>query len=256
MSRRAPRSPHHHHLPLAALLMVVQAIAGCRAAPEHLSYDDDGVAHDVLALIPFNTKWAQGRIRDAVLYRIELRTDAAGERPPTDVLYSFYAPRRIAVLTATSDPEVPWAGAEPLELPDGRPVPMPLPPVKIDFREAWRLARAAGITRVTSAVLEVNQRNAMPIVAWSFTGQMADIRERGVYLDALTGARLYPHTLFDPPTTIGQVEAAISTYRGALRGDAAQDPRCPPHAVAVPSRRPVTCFDADRRTYTDYKRQG
>ena len=251
VSRRASRSPARRLRHLALLLLV----AACNGAPDHLSYDQDGVAQDVLALVHFNAKWAQDRLDDAVLYRIELRNEIPRDSAPVEALYSFYAPGSASFLTATSDPAVPWSGAEPLDWPAGRAAPLPLPPVRMDFKEAWRLATATGISRVTTAVLEVNQRNGVPIVAWSISGQMADLRERGVYFDALTGERLYAHTLFDPPTTATQVDEAISNYRGALRGDVTQDPMCPKHAVPVPARRPVTCFDATTGTYAPYATQ-
>lgn len=235
------------------LLAVAVVAAGCRAAPDHLTYDEEGVAQEVLAMIPYNTRWAQDRLPDAVLYRIELRHDAPADSAPAQALYSFYSARRNAFLTATSDPVVPWSGAEPLDWPAGKPAPFPLPPVKMDFREAWRRAAATGIYQVSSAVLEVNQRNGVPIVAWTISGRMADLRERGVYFDALSGERMYAHTLFDPPSTRAMVETAISTFRGALREDVTQDPNCPTRAVPVPARKPVTCFDANRGRYFPYK---
>ena len=250
VSRRASRQPLHRLLGTSLLLL-----AACSGPPDHLTYDADGVAQDVLALIPYNTAWAQRRVRDAVLHRIVLRADTPSDRPPTEVLYNFYAPRRKAILTATSDPAVPWSSSEPINLPPDHLPPLPLPPVRIDFREAWRLARAAGISRVSSAVLEVNQRNGVPVVAWTIAGDMPDLRERGVYFDALTGERLYAHTLFDPPTTAAQVEGAISTYRGALRGDVTQDAKCPKRFVPVPSRRPVTCVDVTTGAYAPYLNQ-
>jgi hypothetical protein len=238
-----------HRLPLAALI----AVASCRASPDHLSYDDDGVAQEVLALVPYNTKWARRIAYDAVLYRIELRTGAPGDSVPSEALYTYYSAGTRSFLTATSDPGTPWAGAEPMAWPVRRSAPLPLPSVKIDFKEAWRLASATGIYRVTSAVLEVNRRNGIPIVAWTFTGELSDLRERGVYFDALTGERLYAHTLFDPPTSTRQVEEATSIYRGALRGDIAQDTKCPKRAIAIPARRPVVCFDVERQRYDEYK---
>ena len=148
----------------AAISMTI-ALAACVRKPDHLSYDAAGVAQDVLALIPHNTEWARTVQYDAVLYRVELRADGARDGAPTDALYSFYSPGSQVFLTATSDPRTPWEGAEPQDWPAGRRAPMPLPPVAIDFAAAWTQARNAGITKVSSAVLEVNQKNALPIVA-------------------------------------------------------------------------------------------
>ncbi len=228
--------------------MLAITLCGCNRAPERLTYDD-GVAHDVLALIAHNTEWAHTIQYDAVLYRIELRTDAPSDAAPTDALYSFFSPGSQVFLTATSDPRTPWEGAEPQAWPTGRRAPLPLPPVTVDFDKAWELARTAGITRVTSAVLEVNQRNALPIVAWSIAGDMRDPREHGVYIDALTGERLYEHTLDEPPVSPASLETAQSRYRGALRGTLRGSRGCKARSLPVPASGPVVCFDPIRRLY-------
>ncbi len=225
-------------------------LAGCRGKGDHLRYDDEGVATNVLGLVARNTRWARTQQADAVLYRIELRTDAASDNAPTDALYSFYSPASRTFMTATSDPRIPWDGAEAQDWPADRPEPLPLPVVPMDFTEAWQKAQDVGVRRVTSAVLEVNTRNTMPIVAWSILGQVPDIRESGVYLDALSGDRLYPHTLLEPPTSPLPVENAISRYRGALRGEATSSNGCAGKAVAIPAADPVTCFDAVTRAFS------
>ena len=60
--------------------------------PSQLTYDADGVAQNVIALIPHNTKWARSKQADAVLYRIELRVSTASGGVPSEALYNFYSP--------------------------------------------------------------------------------------------------------------------------------------------------------------------
>ncbi len=241
---------HHRHLcHLTALVLAVVA-AGCTSQPKRLSYDADGVANEVLALIPFNADWAQTLEYDAVLYRIELRNEAPADRAPTDAFYSFYSPGSQVFLTATSDPRTPWEGAEPQEWPVERRAPLPLPSVTVDYKKAWQIARAAGIRQVTSAVLEVNQKNTLPIVAWSIVGSMADQREHGVYIDALSGERLYEHTLDEPPVSPTTLENAQSRYRGALRADRSDTAGCKAGSLAIPAAEPVVCFDPIRSVYS------
>lgn len=238
------------HLIRLACLALALLSSGCNQRPERLTYDDEGVAHDVLALIPHNVEWARTIQYDALLYRIELRTDALSDRAPTDALYSFYSPGSHVFLTATSDPRTPWEGAEPQEWPAGQRTPMPLPPVTVDFDRAWQIAHAAGITQVSSAVLDVNQKNGLPLVAWSITGTLRDQRERGVYIDALTGDRLYQHTLDEPPISPTSLETAQSRYRGALRATLTGTGGCKPTFLPVPASGPVVCFDPVRRVYS------
>lgn len=234
---------------LAAISMAV-ALLGCKRNPDHLTYDADGVAQGVLAMIPHNTEWARTVQYDAVLYRIELRSDVSGDAAPTDALYSYYSPGSQVFLTATSDPRTPWEGAEPQDWPAGRRPPMPLPPVTIDFRAAWAQARTAGITQVSSAVVEVNQKNALPIVAWSIAGTTRDPREQGIYIDALSGDRLYQHTLAEPPIAPASLETAQSRYRGALRQETRGSRGCRSKSFPVPAVDPVVCYDPVRRFYS------
>ncbi|MES3034782.1 MAG: hypothetical protein V4813_12360 [Gemmatimonadota bacterium] len=233
-----------------ALCSLFVALAACTRKPDHLTYDGSGVAQDVLALIPHNTEWARTVQYDAVLYRVELRADPAGDGAPTDALYSFYSPGSQVFLTATSDPRTPWEGAEPQDWPVARRPPMPLPPVAIDFAAAWTQARNAGITRVSSAVLEVNQRNALPIVAWTITGSTRDPREQGIYIDALTGDRLYQHTLAEPPVSPASLETAQSRYRGALRAGTRGSGGCAAKSFPVPATDAVVCYEPVRRIYS------
>lgn len=240
------RSHLRHLIALAAAIV----LAGCKRQPEHLTWNSDGVAQDVLALVAFNAKWAHTIQYDAVPYRIELRSETPSDRAPTDAYYSFYSPGSHVFLTATSDPRTPWDGAEPQAWPAGRRAPLPLPAVTVDFDKAWQIAHDAGITNVSSAVLEVNQKNVLPIVAWSITGTMRDPREHGVYIDALSGDRIYEHTLTEPPISPSVIETAQSRYRGALRENRRNMKGCKPRSLPVPNAGPVVCFDPVRRIYT------
>jgi hypothetical protein len=236
----------HHR----AVVVLVALTAGCTSQPERLTYGSDGVAQDVLALIPFNADWAHTIEYDAVLYRIELRNDTPTDRAPTDAYYSFYSPGSKHFLTATSDPRTPWEGAEPQEWPPQRIAPLPLPRVTVDYPKAWQIARTAGIREVSRAVLEVNQKNTLPIVAWSIMGRMPDQREHGVYIDALTGERLYEHTLDEPPVSAASLEKAQSRYRGALRENRRDNFGCKAGSLAIPAAEPVVCFDPIRLVYS------
>jgi hypothetical protein len=241
------RRRHVRHL---AAVVLAALITGCNNQPERLTYGSDGVAQDVLALIPFNVDWAHTIEYDAVLYRIELRNETPTDRAPTDAFYSFYSPGSQTFLTATSDPRTPWEGAEPQEWPPERSAPLPLPPVTVDYPKAWQIARNAGIRQVTRAVLEVNQKNTLPIVAWSIMGNMQDQREHGVYIDALSGERLYEHTLDEPPVSPATVENAQSRYRGALRANRRDNFGCKAGSLAIPAAEPVVCFDPIRLVYS------
>ncbi|MBC7562632.1 MAG: hypothetical protein H7305_06910 [Gemmatimonadaceae bacterium] len=235
-------------LPLLAIAAAVTLAACGPTRPDHVSFDDTGIAQNVLALVPHATSWARSERTDAVLHRIELRA-MPGAEPPTEVLYSFFSHSSRAFMTATSDPTLPWSTAEPQDWPETRPMPMPLPPVTIDFATVWKQAKALGIWNVSSAVLEVNTRNAAPYVFWSINGDTKDFRERGLYFDALTGERLYAHTVLEPTTSTEQVEAVTSRYRGALRGTMTGLNGCKDKAIGVPSADPVVCFDPQRRIY-------
>jgi hypothetical protein len=237
-----PRVPR-----LASLLLL---LSGCGGAVTQLSYDSDGVARDVLALVAYNTQWAREQQPEAVLYRIELRSDAPSDTAPQYALYNFYVPSTRTFLTATSDPTVPWDGAEAQEWPADQPVPLPLPPIPMDFKDAWRKAREAGLTKATSAVLEVNRRTTLPIVTWSLSGTMPDIREGGAYFNALTGDRVRLTLLADPPMSPTLMEKFTAQYRSALRGNSAGSPRCSGRAIAIPEAAPVVCFDVPSRQYS------
>jgi hypothetical protein len=225
-------------------------LLACGGKVEHLSYDGDGVAKDVAALIPFNTAWAQSKQPDAVLYRIELRSETPGEGAPTDALYSYFSAGSRTFMTATSDPRLPWAGAEPQDWPADRPVPLPLPRVTMDFKDVWKLVKAAGMKKVTTAVLEVNRGSAVPVVVWAVNGEAPDIREGGIFYNAVSGVRMLRTGLFDPPASPRMVDNALTEYRAALRGDATGPNGCSGKAVAIPAQAPVVCFDAESRQYS------
>ena len=225
-------------------------LTACGGKVEHLSYDAEGVAKDVTALIPFNTAWAQSKQPDAVLYRIELRSETPGDGPPTDALYSYFSAGSRTFMTATSDPRLPWAGAEPQDWPAERPVPLPLPRVTMDFKDVWKLVKAAGMKKVTTAVLEVNRGSSMPVVIWAVNGEAQDIREGGIFYNAISGVRMLRTSLFDPPVSPRMVDNALTEYRGALRGTATGPNGCSGKAVAIPEGAPVVCFDAEARQYS------
>lgn len=234
---------------MIALGCAMLLVACGRSQADHVTFDEAGVAQDVLALVPRATAWARAERTDAVLYRIELRAMPGVDGAPSEVLYNFFSHSSRAFMTATSDPKLPWATAEPQDWPDTRPMPMPLPPVTIDFATVWKQAKAIGIGNVTSALLEVNTRNSMPYVLWSIAGDTKDFREPGLYFDALTGERLYAHLVHEPTTSAVQVEAVTSRYRGALRGNVTGLNGCKDKAIGVPSASPVVCYDVQYRVY-------
>ncbi len=225
-------------------------IAACGAGGDAISYDSDGVARGVLDLVPRNTAWARSLEPDAVLYKIELRPESPGATAPSSVLYNFYAPRANAFMTATSDPKVPWEGAEPQYWPLDQIQPMPLPAVAMDFREAWDRARAAGLTNVTSVTLEVQRRFGLVLVVWSLLGKVPQAGEDGVYFNALSKERLLRATLINPPASPLMVEKAMFEYRRALRGKATGKSPCYGPGVPIPVQNPVVCFNVDSRDYT------
>ena len=154
-------------------------------------------------------------------------------------------------MTATSDPKIPWAGAEPQPWPVERPAPPPLPNVTLDFAAAWKQAKEAKIEDVTVGVLEVNTRNPMTLTAWSFLGKMPNFEQHGVFFNAITGQRLNELALFDIPSSGMMVQNAVSEYRGALRNDATDsDVGCIKPAVRVPAQQSVVCYDVEARTYS------
>lgn len=236
--------------PAVASIAATLLLGGCSGEVTQLSYDADGVARDVLALVAYNTEWARSQQPEAVLYRIELRSDTPSDTAPQYALYSYYAPSTRTFLTATSDPKVPWAGAEPQDWPADQPIPLPLPPIAMDFREAWRKARQAGLTKATSAVLEVNRRTPLPIVTWALAGTMPDVREAGAYFNAITGERVRLTLLADPPMSPTLLEKFTSQYRGALRGNAVGGTLCSGRSIAIPEAAPVVCYDVPARQYS------
>jgi hypothetical protein len=231
-------------------MLALAALGACRGPVDHLSYDSDGVAKDVLALVAHNTIWARTLEPDAVLYRIELRSDKPGDSAPTYALYSFYAPRANAFMTASSDPKTPWDGAEPQYWPLDALPPLPLPAVPMDFREAWVRARDAGLTNVSSAVLEVQRRFGFPIVVWTLTGQLPGTTDGAVYFNAITKDRIQVSTLVSPPASPLVAEQALFEYRRALRGRGGRPDACSGPAIAIPAVAPVICFEVGSRTYS------
>ena len=231
--------------------MLLATVSCGRKEPSQLTYDADGIAQNVLALIPYNTTWARSRQADAVLYRIELRTSSASGTVPTDALYSFYSASSRTFMTATSDPKIPWAGAEPQAWPADRPAPPPLPTVTLDFAAAWKQAKEAKVEQVTAGVLEVNTHSPMMLTAWSFVGRMPNFEQHGVFFNAITGQRLNELALFDLPSSALMVSNALSEYRGALRNDATDtEVGCTKPAVQVPAVQSVVCYDVEARTYS------
>jgi hypothetical protein len=244
---------------LSRLSLAAATLLACDREPDHLSYDSDGVAKNVLALIPHNTAWARSSFPDAMLYRVELRADAGSDEAPSVALYSYFSPASRQFLTATSEPKVPWSGAEPQAWPADRPAPPPLPDVPTDFRAAWEKARGFGIKNATTAVLEVNAANALPIVTWTVLGEMKDLMQRGVYLDALTGERISPAQLREPPTAQVQVEIALTSIRKAFatststqasESKAANLGRCQGNAVPVSTETTARCYDFALKGFT------
>lgn len=241
-------------VPRSAVALTLFATVSCsRADPSQMTYDADGVAQNVIAMIPHNTKWARSKAADAVLYRIELRASSPSDAVPTEALYSFYSPSSRTFMTATSDPKIPWAGAEPQPWPADRPAPPPLPTVTLDFAAAWTQAKEAKIEHVTAGVLEVNVQNPMMLTAWSFLGHMPNFEQHGVFFNAITGQRLNELALFDIPSSGIMVQNAVSEYRGALRNDATDtDVGCIKPAVRVPAQQSVVCYNVEARTYSAF----
>ena len=239
-----------------ALALLAATVACSRNDPTQLTYDADSVAQNVLALIPYNTQWARAQEADAVLYRIELRTSSPSSAVPTDALYSFYSPSSQTFMTATSDPKIPWAGADPQPWPADRRPPPPLPAVTLDFAAAWKQAKDAKVEHVTSAVLEVNTRNPLLLTAWSFVGRMPNYQLHGVFINARTGQRLNELALFDVPSSELMVSDMLSEYRGAVRNDAADSQAgCIRPAVPVPAEQSVVCYNVEDRSYSTLTRR-
>jgi hypothetical protein len=223
----------------------------CGAGGDELSYDSDGVARGVLDLVPHNTEWARSIEPDAVLYRIELRPESPTATAPSSVLYNYYSPGANAFMTATSDPRVPWEGAEPQAWPADQIQPMPLPAVAMDFTEAWEQAKAAGLTKVKSVTLEVQRRFGLVLVVWSLLGTLPQAGEDGVYFNALSKERLLRATLISPPASPLMVEKAMFEYRRALRGKAGigKSP-CEGTGIPIPTSEPAVCFNVESRNYS------
>ncbi len=229
---------------------VTVLVAACSATGDELSYDSEGVASGVLDLVPRNREWAQSIEPDAVLYRIELRPESPSAKAPSSVLYNFYAPGVNAFMTATSEPKVPWDGAEPQDWPKDQIQPMPLPAVAMDFREAWDRAREAGLTNVTNVTLEVQRRFGVVLVVWSLLGKVPQAGEDGMYFNALSKERILRATLINAPASPLMVEKAMFEYRRALRGKPTTKSICAGTAIPIPADDPVVCFDVDSREYS------
>lgn len=235
---------------LTAFAAAAVLAAACGAGGEQLSYDSNGVARGVLGLVARNTEWARSIEEDAVLYRIELRPESPSDRAPSYVLYNFYSPRANVFMTATSDPRVPWEGAEPQDWPVDQIQPMPLPAVAMDFRDAWERAKAAGLTNVTSASLEVQRRFGLALVVWSLIGTLPQAGEGGVYFNALSKERIYRAALISPPESPLMIEKAMFEYRRALRGPQTGKSPCRGPGIPIPAQKPVVCFNVESRDYS------
>lgn len=187
------------------------------ASPDAIPFKN-GVPQHVLANREENGEWAKERHKDAYLYSIVINS-VNGDSTFQDITYHYFSPGKNVHFTSMTDARYGWAGSQDFPWPTGQRLPIPLPEkINVDFNDVWEMGQKEGIRRVNTALLESSDYKAVPRIAWAMPGDMPEGRERGLYVDAISGERIRRNDLYDPPTSDAQIIAAVNRMRGAYGG--------------------------------------
>ena len=183
--------------------------------PSRLEVDAQRWPLHVLALAQTTIHLVEQRAEPGYLTEIDVQLPDVNPPAVTAVHYQFYLPKSRKVLTvsyANSDvsispeqmEEMRRAGVaemmqasidatfaptfSELEPPRYGRVPTPLFATQIGLRDAYELARRAGLQRAHSVELKVGTKDpAVPLLIWTFRGEHTLEDSKAVHINALTG---------------------------------------------------------------------
>jgi hypothetical protein len=186
------------------------------AGSTRLEVDDERWPVGVLELAQTTIHLVAKRGEPAYLTEIDVQLpDAATPAPVTAVTYQFYLPKArkgLAVTWANTDITIPADQLEAMERagvadmmkesieatfepkftdlppPSHGFVPTPLFGVQVGMRDAYELARRAGLKRAHTIELKVGTKDpTVPLLIWTFRGDHTLVDSKAVNIDALTG---------------------------------------------------------------------
>ena len=241
---------------------------GSGAAAPRLEVDADHWPLHVLALAQTTIHLVEQRGEPGYLTEIDVQLPDVNPPAVAAVTYQFYLPRvrkTLAVTYANSDVSISdeqmadmrRAGVAEMmqasidatfapqfnELPPPRYdfVPTPLFGTQIGMRDAWELARRAGLQRAHSITLKVGTKDsALPLLIWTFRGEHTLVDSKAVHINALTGALIDEDLINDitraeRDAQFAADQALIRAYfsRGRWSGGGWSAPGLTPDAAAV-----------------------
>ena len=189
------------------------------AASTTLKVDADRWPTNVLELAQTSIAMVQERGQPAYLIGITIQLPDVNPPAVTSVTYQFYLPKEktrldvnfanfndTALLPPPDQMEAARqagvaevfekAAAEALapKFIEQRPlsrgyIPTPLVGVQVGLRDAYALARRAGLTRAIGVELKVSDKDpALPLQIWTFKGPHTQADAQAIHVNALTGA--------------------------------------------------------------------
>jgi hypothetical protein len=253
----------------------VLCAAGCsskdaaEAGSPRLEVDDQHWPVGVLELAQTTIHLVAKRGEPAYLTEIDVQLpDVGTPAPVTAVTYQFYLPKArkgLAVNWAHTDitiapdqlAEMQRAGvAEMMKAsieatfaprfidlppPSHGFVPTPLFGVQVGMRDAYELARRAGLTRAHTIELKVGTKDpSVPLLIWTFRGDHTLVDSKAVNIDALTGElidedRINATTRAERDAQFAADQAMIRAFFARRRGGGSgwSAPSVSPEAAAI-----------------------
>lgn len=236
---------------LVAILFVVFAVQSCSkpdasATAERLEVDADHWPVNTLELAQKAIALVQARGEPAYLMGIVIQLPDVNPPAVTSVTYQFYLPKarqRLDVNYANFDgtdllppPDQMEAAREagvaevfeaaaaaavaPKFIEQSAPshgyVPTPLMGVQVGLRDAYALARRAGLTRAFGVELKVSDKDpALPLLIWTFKGEHTQADAKAIHVNALTGALVDEDNI--NATTRAERDAAYAADMAMIR---------------------------------------
>jgi hypothetical protein len=263
--------------PVACCLLILLAPCAASCAPKdaagagspRLEVDDQRWPVGVLELAQTTIHLVAKRGEPAYLTEIDVQLpDAGTPAPVTAVTYLFYLPKarkELGVTWANTDITIAADQLEAMrragvadmmkasieatfapqfiERPPPRHgfVPTPLFGAQVGMRDAYQLARRAGLTRAHTIELKVGTKDpTVPLLIWTFRGDHTLADSKAVNIDALTGAlidedRINATTRAERDAQFAADQAMIRAYFSRRRGGGGgwSAPSLTPEAAAV-----------------------
>ena len=241
---------------------------GSDAVPPRLEVDAEHWPLHVLALAQTTIHLVEKRGEPGYLTEIDVQLPQVNPPVVTAVHYHFYLPKSrklLAVSYANFDVSIPPQQMEDakragvadmmqasidaaflpqfseLEPPRYDRVPTPLFATQIGLRDAYELARRAGLKHADSITLKVGTKDpTVPLLMWTFNGEHTLADSKAVHINALTGALIDEDLITDITRAERDAQfaadmALIRAYfsRGRRNGGGWSAPGLTPDAAAV-----------------------